>query len=295
MPTISAKATSQSVTTTVTKADHWFNRIDWANIQATVISRAILIAIASVLFFLLNRGGKYLIRRIFSHYENSQLAGSRFATVKMLILNIYGYVIIFFYLYTLLSILGIPVGTLLAGAGIVGIAVGLGAQGFISDIVNGFFIILEGQLDVGDSVKLGDISGTVRAVGLRTTQVVSSDGTLNYIPNRNITIVQNLSRNAMISLVDLPVGGASDSSSIETVVKAVNAKLVPEEQDLIKEPELVGLVPSQWGNLVYQVRLTAKPGTQAAVRARFLTAYVDALQAAGIAVRTAPSTNKAPH
>lgn len=291
---LSAKTTSQSVSSTVTQANHWFSNINWASIQATIINRAILVVIASILFFILNRGGKYLIRRVFSHYENSQLAGSRFATVKMLVLNIFSYVVIFFYIYTALSILGIPVGTLLAGAGIVGIAVGLGAQGFISDIVNGFFIILEGQLDVGDSVQLGQISGSVQAVGLRTTQVVSADGTLNYIPNRNITIVRNLSRNAMTAIVDLPVASDTDSGTIERIVKKVNAELVPNDKDLTKAPEIVGLVPSQWGGLVYQVRVTAKPGTQSAVRARFLTAYVDALRDAGIPVRTAPTGTKLP-
>ncbi|WP_263849792.1 mechanosensitive ion channel family protein [Lacticaseibacillus pantheris] len=153
---------------------------------------------------------------------------------------------------------------------------------------------MEGQLDVGDSVQLGQISGSVQVVGLRTTQVVSADGTLNYIPNRNITIVRNLSRNAMTAIVDLPVASDTDSGTIERIVKKVNAELVPNDEDLTKAPEIVGLVPSQWGGLVYQVRVTAKPGTQSAVRARFLTAYVDALRDAGITVRTAPTGTKLP-
>lgn len=95
---------------------------------------------------------------------------------------------------------------------------------------------MEGQLDVGDSVQLGQISGSVQVVGLRTTQVVSADGTLNYIPNRNITIVRNLSRNAMTAIVDLPVASDTDSGTIERIVKKVNAELVPNDEDLTKHP-----------------------------------------------------------
>ncbi len=127
------------------------------------------------------------------------------ATVKALVLNIYRYTCYFFLLYAILSEIGVPVGTLIAGAGIFSLALGLGAQSLVSDIVTGFFILLEQQLDVGDTVQIGQIKGTVTALGIRTTQVTSSDGTLNFIPNRNITIVQNLSRNNMVSNVDIRI------------------------------------------------------------------------------------------
>ncbi len=109
----------------------------------------------------------------------------------------------FFYFYAILSILGIPVSTLLASAGIVSVALGLGAQGFVTDIVTGFFILLEQQFSVGDVVKINTITGKIHAVGLRTTQVISDDGTLNFIPNRSITVVSNMSRNNMQAVIDI--------------------------------------------------------------------------------------------
>jgi small conductance mechanosensitive channel len=110
------------------------------------------------------------------------------------------------------------VGTLIAGAGIFSLALGLGAQSLVSDIVTGFFILLEQQLDVGDTVQIGQIKGTVTALGIRTTQVTSSDGTLNFIPNRNITIVQNLSRNNMVSNVDIRITSKTPLSKVEEIV-----------------------------------------------------------------------------
>lgn len=102
--------------------------------------------------------------------------------------------------------MGLPVDALLASAGILSVAIGLGAQGFFNDVVTGFFILAEQQIDVGDWVTIGAVSGTVTSVGIRTTQVQSVDGTLNYIPNRNITIVSNSNRGNMRGIVnfDLP-------------------------------------------------------------------------------------------
>ena len=97
-----------------------------------------------------------------------------------------------------LSILGLPVSSLLAGAGIAGVAIGMGAQGFLSDVINGFFILFERQLDVGDEVVLTNgpitVSGKVVSVGIRTTQLRSDDQALHFVPNRNITVVSNFSR-----------------------------------------------------------------------------------------------------
>ncbi|MCC9882215.1 mechanosensitive ion channel family protein, partial [Streptococcus agalactiae] len=107
--------------------------------------------------------------------------------------------------YWILSILGVPISSLLAGAGIAGVAIGLGAQGFLSDVVNGFFILLENQFDVGDIINVGTVSGTVTNVGIRTTQIHDFDGTLHFIPNRNITIVSNKSRSNMRAQIDIPL------------------------------------------------------------------------------------------
>ena len=97
-----------------------------------------------------------------------------------------------------MSILGLPVSSLLAGAGIAGVAIGMGAQGFLSDVINGFFILFERQLDVGDEVVLTNgpitVSGKVVSVGIRTTQLRSDDQALHFVPNRNITVVSNFSR-----------------------------------------------------------------------------------------------------
>lgn len=266
---------------------NYFARIDWEKITDTIIGRGIQLIILTVVFWLLRRFGRYLIKRSFRHYKERVSNIGRTDTMAALTLNTFSYVLIFFYVYSFLTIIGIPIGTLIAGAGIVGLAVGFGAQGFVSDLVNGFFIILEGQLDVGDSVQLGDISGTVTAVGLRTTQVESTDGTLNYIPNRNITIVRNLSRNAMKITVSIPIASAADTPQVEDVLRTVNTQEAKQGNPLTTQPQLLGLSETKWGGLSYQVLLTTQPGQQATMQRHYLTAYVDALSQAGIKLQTA--------
>lgn len=264
----------------------FLSRLNWEDITDKLISVALQLILVTIIFVVLQRIGKYVIRRSFRHYKARMGGRGRTDTMAALTLNTFGYVITFFYAYSFLTLIGIPVGTLIAGAGIVGLAVGFGAQGFVSDLVNGFFIIMEGQLDVGDNVTLGDVSGTVKAVGLRTTQVESTDGTLNFIPNRNITVVSNLSRNAMKITVGIPLANAGDTPQVESVLKAVNAKEGTTNPGLAAAPQLLGLSENKWGGLTYQVLLTTQPGQQSAMQRQFLTLYVDALSQAGIDLRT---------
>ena len=118
------------------------------------------------------------------------------------------YCLYFILIYWILSILGLPVSSLLAGAGIAGVAIGLGAQGFLSDLVNGFFILLERQLDVGDTVRLTNgpitIAGTVSSVGIGRPRCETQMGPWHYVPNRNIMVVSNLSRGNQRVLIDMP-------------------------------------------------------------------------------------------
>ncbi len=265
----------------------YLNNIDWDGVfnrLVTVVGELILF---TILFLIIRSVGKRLIHRGFTTYKaRTQLAGTRVDTMRTLMSNIYSYTVIFFYFYAVLSVLGVPVGTLIAGAGVVGIALGLGAQGFVSDVVTGIFIILEGQFDVGDAVKLGTITGTITSVGLRTTIVKSTDGTMNFIPNRNITIVSNMSRSEMQVLISLPMSPDEDLSVVRSVLKNVNTTLKPETPAIVDGPELLGMSAAGDGTFVYQVMMHVANGEQLPVQRKFLAAYLKALAAAGIDIPT---------
>lgn len=258
-------------------------KIDWQQIIINIGGKVIEIVLFILLFWIIDRLGKRLIHHIFiSNARTSDTANNRISTIYTLTLNIYHYIIMFFGIYAVLSVLGVPVGTLIASAGIFSVALGLGAQGFVSDIVTGFFILLEDQIDVGDYVKIESIEGTVSAIGLRTTQVTSPDGTLNFIPNRRILIISNQSRNDMRVLIDLPILTATPVNQLTSVIDTTNAKLVKQYPDIIGEPDIQGVTTQADGTLVFRVQFYVKNGMQFAIQRDFLAAYLDAAKAAGI-------------
>jgi mechanosensitive ion channel len=187
------------------------------------------------------------------------------------------YVLYFFLIYCLLSILGVPVSSLLAGAGLAGVALGLGAQGFLSDVVNGFFILLENQFEVGDAVEVGAVTGLVSTVGIRTTQIRGFDGTLHFIPNRNITIVSNKSRGDMRAQIDIPVYPSTDINKVTSIIQEVNRENIENYPQICGAPNIIGLSTTPSGQLVFRIDIFTKNGQQIHIYADFLKLYQEAL------------------
>lgn len=283
--------TIQALVTTTATSTKWFQHyiqsFNWESFFYLVTTRFLNLVALTVLFFLINLIGKAILSRSFKKYLASRdQTSNRLQTISMLTMNLFHYTVLFFWVYALLSTLGVPVGTLVAGAGIFSLALGLGAQGFVSDLVTGISILVEQQFDVGDAVKIGTIEGTVTALGLRTTQVTSADGTVNYIPNRNITIIANRSRNNMRALVNIPIATSTPVEQLPAIIERVNEQLVPAHPSIIEDPVLTGVVTLPSGELVYQVGLIAKNGSQFNLQATFLTAYLKAIRQAGITLPT---------
>lgn len=207
---------------------------------------------------------------------------SRQETLVKLSQNIMDYSLGFVTLYWTLSVWGLPIASLLAGAGIAGIAIGLGAQGFLTDLVNGFFILFERQFDVGDTIQVNAIKGSVTSLGLRTTQIRSTDGSLYFIPNRNITMVGNLSRNNMKVQIDLPLPFGSDLEAVSQVVQEVNQKHTAKYPEIISSPVILGPVTTLSGHFAFRIEITTTNGQQSTISYAFYGLYQDALRQAGL-------------
>ncbi len=269
----------------------WWESIDWANIIGILISKGLSLFVLLLVFFIMKRAARYLLRRTFQkQILTKHVAQNRYTTIYKIVENGLNYVFFFFLLYGILSILGVPIATLLAGAGIAGLAIGLGAQEFISDIVNGFFIILESQFDVGDHVRIGEIDGTIVSIGLRTTQVKSFDGTQHFLPNHTITIISNLSRNDMRALVDIQLFPDTDFDKVSAIIKTVNDRLVPQHPEIVKGPNVVGILDKGNGMIAYRVIFYTLNGEQYLIQNLFLKSYMNALMAEGIQIPTNPFT-----
>jgi small conductance mechanosensitive channel len=145
---------------------------------------------------------------------------------------------------TILAEIGVAVGPLIASAGIVGVAIGFGAQSLVSDFLSGIFMIIEDQYGVGDAVDLGEAIGTVEAVGLRVTRLRDVEGTVWYVRNGEILRVGNQSQNWARTVVDVPVSHEQDLYRVQAILKDV-AHEVWEDEDfrkvIIEEPEVWGV------------------------------------------------------
>lgn len=147
-------------------------------------------------------------------------------------------------LVMVLGQLGISIAPILASAGIIGVAVGFGAQNLVSDFLSGIFMLLEDQYGVGDWIDAGDASGTVEHVGLRVTQLRDADGVLWFIRNGEVTRIGNHSQDWARALLDVPVAYGQDVDAASQVLKETAWTLWDDEQFqyvVLDEPEIWGV------------------------------------------------------
>ncbi|WP_017185869.1 mechanosensitive ion channel family protein [Alkalibacillus haloalkaliphilus] len=215
--------------------------------------------------------------------KRQKLSEGRTKTLQNLLVNVFTYVLLFFFIVTFLGILGIPLGPILAGAGIVGLAVGFGAQGLVSDIVTGFFILIEKQIDVDDYVTAGGHDGIVEELGLRTTKLRGFDGTLHYIPNRNIQVVNNHTRGNMRALVDMSIGYSENIDEAIRVLQNVCDQFTGDER-LKEGPDVVGVQSFGSSEVVLRVIAQTEKMEQWGVERDLRKAMKEALDEVGIEI-----------
>ncbi|MCD7035293.1 mechanosensitive ion channel family protein [Metabacillus sp. GX 13764] len=199
-----------------------------------------LILVISSLFI---RIGKLAVQKFFVFRDKSPLRVSerRELTMVKLLENILTYVVYFVALMMILETLTINVTSLVAGAGIVGLAIGFGAQNLVRDIITGFFIIFEDQFSVGDYIKVNAFEGTVEEIGLRTTKIKSWTGELHILPNGSISEVTNFSLHNSTAVVDFNVSYESDVTEVERLVEDLLRVLPAKYEDMVSMPELLGV------------------------------------------------------
>lgn len=255
---------------------------DWTAISQTLIVAAIRIAFSLVVFFIVNLIAKWAINLFFKRFLESKATDhNRYETVYSVVQNVYRTIFYFFLIYTILDIFNFPVGTLLASAGIVGLTVSFGAQGFVSDLVNGFTILSGRQLSIGDHVTIEDITGNVLNLGLRTTEIKDFDGTIHYIPNREILIISNKSKSDMRALIQIRLFPETDTEKVRDLVEQVNQKFVPQYPDITVQPDTL-FVSNSKHQLTLRVSMYVKAGTQFEIESNFYEMYVNAIADSGI-------------
>ncbi len=165
-------------------------------------------------------------------------------------------------LLMILAELGLNIAPLIASAGILGVAVGFGAQTLVKDFLSGIFLILEDQFGVGDAVDLGEASGTVEAVGLRVTRVRDVNGTVWYVRNGEILRVGNKSQGWARAVLDVPIAYGEDIARVRELLVEVARELSADErfaEMILEEPEVWGVEALNADSVIVRVVIKTAP------------------------------------
>lgn len=166
-------------------------------------------------------------------------------TTASLLRNVVNIVLVGVVAMIILSTLGVPLGPILASAGIGGVALGFGAQSLVKDYLSGIFMVAEDQYGVGDWIEINkEISGKVETVGLRVTRLRAFDGTVWYVRNGEILQLGNSSQGTSTAIIDVPIALTADSRAAITIMTQVMESMAAEEQwrkVLISDPVVLGI------------------------------------------------------
>ena len=285
--------------------DHLARSADW--LIAKPVTILLIIAVALVIRFLINRAitrltsttseGRVpvLLRPLRERAPDalraaagpllSERRSQRARTIGSVLRSLTSFIVLGIAFVLVLGELGINLAPIIASAGIVGVALGFGAQNLVKDFLSGIFMMLEDQYGVGDVVDLGEASGVVEAVGLRVTTLRDVSGTVWYARNGEVVRVGNKSQGYAVAVVDLPLAHTADLAKASELAAVVSAETTasPELAEHVMEPPVVLGIESVTADTV-TLRLTVKvrAGQQWAVQRALHAAIKAAFDKAGI-------------
>lgn len=244
-------------------------------IALTLIIIRILIKVSYVI---IDKAVESRKKRIFTVDER------KLNTLTTVLKNIIKYLYYFIGILITLDIFGINTSSILATAGIGGLAISFGAQSLIKDIITGFFILFEDQFSVGDYVQIGEFSGVVEELGLRVTKLRDFSGELHIIPNSSISVVTNKTRGAMRALVKVRVSYDEDIDRVIGVLDGVSEELRRSNEDIVEGPTILGVTDLGEYSMDITVIAKTKPMSQWSVERALRKAIKEAFERENIRV-----------
>jgi len=248
------------------------NAFDWLRtpfgqrITGSLATVIILLAISVMIWEMISAA----VERYLSRMEGD--VSARAKTLLPLLRTAILVVLVTLVVMVTLSELGLNIGPLLAGAGVIGLAVGFGAQTLVKDIITGLFILIEDHISVGDVVKVGSHSGLVEKLTLRTIQLRDPGGTVHVIPFSEVTTIENLTKDFSRYVFDVGIAYRENTDRVVDVLHELGEELLKDEHygELILEPlEVLGVDSFGDNAVVIKARITTKPAKQWVVGREF--------------------------
>ncbi|WP_339850002.1 mechanosensitive ion channel domain-containing protein [uncultured Nisaea sp.] len=190
-------------------------------------------------------------------------------------------------IFAILSEIGVDITPLLAGASIIGLAIGFGSQSLVKDVISGIFLLIEDTLNVGDYVEVGGKSGTVEALSIRTLRLRDVAGDMHTIPFGTVDVITNMTKEYAYALVDVGVAYREDADAVMKLLQEIGNELI--EDEIIKPSitgpfEVVGVQDLADSSVNIRTRVKTKPGTQWSVRREFLRRVKRRFDAEGVEI-----------
>lgn len=272
---------------------NWFmdrlDGVEWSHWTATLLGgvRILLILVGAwILIAVLQRVVRVLRVRIASRIPGAD-AARRAATLGRVIRYLIALVVSALALMMVLAEMGISLAPILGAAGVVGLAVGFGAQSLVKDYFTGFFILFEDQIRTGDVVNVAGIGGLVEDITLRHVRLRDYAGNVHFVPNSLITTVTNMSRHFAQAVVDVGVAYREDVDEVFKIMRAVGAELRTESafaERILDDLEIAGVERWDDSAVVLRCRFKVAPLAQWDVKREYLRRLKKAFDAGGIEI-----------
>ncbi len=201
--------------------------------------------------------------------DEGRTAGDRARTLLPLIRNFLLATLVVMAAMIVLSSLGVDIGPLLAGAGVIGLAVGFGAQTLVRDIVSGVFFLIDDAFRVGEYVEMGELRGTVESISVRSLRLRHHRGKVHTIPFGELRSLTNYSRDWVIEKMELRVHEDTDVDKVKRLMKQLGRELMEDPAfagNMLEPLKSQGVSRFEDGTMVIRVKFTAKPGEQFLIR-----------------------------
>lgn len=251
----------------------------------TIAKEIYMTIIIVLLAFIIEKTLKIIVKKTFDpDKKHKKFDARKLSTIRSLLCSLVKYVVWILALLSLLGLYGVNTAALVTGLGVVSLVVGLAFQDILKDVLAGTSILFENWFAVGDLVKIGDFTGTILSVGLKSTRIQAYTGEIRIISNRNINEVTNYSLDKTLAVVDIPVSYETKLDKAEKILKLTAATLKEKLPMLVEEPEVWGVQSLADSSVLFRIVGKCKPAKHFEVERQMKKEFKEALDKNGIKI-----------
>ena len=266
-----------------------FGTLTWLSTDAgaAVVNTVALVILVGLLALALSEFFGFVVERYMRRLDERHVSSTRARTLLPLLRTVFRIVLIVMVSLVVLSQIGVDIAPLLAGAGVVGLAIGFGSQKLVQDVITGFFILVDDSISVGDVVEAGGHSGVVERMTIRTIEMRDLDGTVHTVPFSSVSTIKNFSKDFAFAVVDVSVAYRENTDHVVDVLAAVGEEMRTEStvKDAISGPlEVLGIEQLADSAVTIKARFRTLPLKQWSVKREFLRRIKIAFDREGIEI-----------